>query len=65
MIKKNRGQNKMNEKVKPKKCAEKDCNNKAYGINRLDPIHFEWVCRKHYYDFNYGITYRYWAKDRK
>ena len=47
------------------KCEVTDCNNLAYSINRLTPTKSEWVCRKHYYDFNYGITYRYWAKDRR
>lgn len=60
---------KVSQKIKAKdfargKCEIKDCNNLAYAINKLTPIVSEWVCRKHYYDFNYGITYRYWAKDR-
>ncbi len=37
-------------------CDVEDCENKAYGLNWLSPSRFEFVCRKHYYDFNYGIV---------
>jgi len=46
----------MNEIEKPKKCAEHDCNNKAYAINRLSPTHYCWNCRKHYYMYAYGYS---------
>lgn len=46
----------MNELEKPSKCNVKECNNKAYKINKLTPFDFEWVCRKHYYEFVYGIV---------
>jgi len=55
----------MNEKIKPKKCNCEGCNNNAYGKNYLTKNTFEWVCRKHYYDFNYGITEKYWSKDKQ
>ena len=47
---------KMNEtkEDKPNKCNVIGCHNKSYGINRLTPTAFEWVCRRHYYDFNMG-----------
>ena len=55
----------LNQWSKPDRCNEEGCNNKAYAKNFLTPFVWNWVCRKHYYDFCYGITYRYWAKDRK
>lgn len=44
----------MNELEKPEKCAEHDCNNKAYKTNRLTPFQYEWVCRKHYGQYVLG-----------
>jgi len=46
----------MNEIEKPEKCSEEGCNNKAYGKDRLSPIHYSWVCRKHYYMYAYGYS---------
>jgi hypothetical protein len=41
---------------KPKKCYVTDCNNKPFGKNKLTVHFYEWVCRKHHYEYNYGIV---------
>lgn len=41
------------------RCAESTCGNKGYGYNRINPYIKEIVCRKHYYEFNYGIIKKY------
>ncbi len=38
------------------KCEEANCDNKAYGLDWITPSRFNFVCRKHYYEFNYGIV---------
>lgn len=44
----------MDEIEKPEKCSESDCSNKAYKKDKISMFHWTWVCRKHYYMFNYG-----------
>jgi len=46
----------MNEFEKPEKCNIKYCNNKAYAKNNLTPTMWEWVCRRHYKEYVYGVT---------
>lgn len=48
----------MNSIDKPNKCETNECNNKAYAKNYLLPDLWEWVCRKHYYEYVYGINYQ-------
>ena len=46
-----------NLKEKPKCCQETEdgeCKNKAYGINRISPDKYYWVCRKNYNLYNLG-----------
>lgn len=47
----------MNELEKPDKCSEHDCNNKAYAKDKITKDQWRWVCRKHHFQFAYGIDY--------
>jgi len=39
-----------------KQCCVFDCENKIYGRDYLNAFVYSNVCRKHYYEFNYGIV---------
>ena len=47
----------MNEIEKPDKCSEHDCNNKAYAKDKITRDQWRWVCKKHHFQFAYGIDY--------
>lgn len=49
--------NLMNLQEKPDFCQETDCSNKAYKKNYLLKDRWNWVCKKHYYQFSYGLDY--------
>lgn len=37
--------------------------NKAYGLDRITPFMTRMVCRKHYYECNFGVVGQYWKKN--
>lgn len=40
----------------PKNCSIDGCKNKPRYKNKLTPLVYEWVCRKHYDEYVRGIT---------
>ena len=49
---------------KPKECEEIGCKNKVYKKDQLSPVNYIWVCRKHYYEYCYGIVGNYWNRSK-
>lgn len=47
----------MNEIDKPEKCSEHECNNKVYAKDKITKDQWRWVCKKHHFQYAYGIDY--------